>query len=507
MDRSNSIGTPLRFALAATLALCLVRLWLMPLPSSLWVDEMGTAFVVQHGGADPSMKAAPQVAESVYYALPKLAVKIAGPSEVAYRFFSVLAMLGALLAIAGIASRLLDRRAAWLAVFGCLAVKPFNYEAADARPYALGTLVLTVALYLLIRWMDSGRVRDGLLFAAAAALLWWVHLIFWPFYILFAAYAGFCLITARTKVPWWQAIGIFALTGAAILPVALTALALLHQARAHVIVPPPTFRELTQQLNFNLLTGGCALAFLVSRARGWEVKQPVAGSSAVFLIAGWWLMDPLVLFVFSKVSGESVFVGRYMSLALPGAALTVLLLVAMSIPREYWNRMALALGVGVLIFSGHWGSLWPPHHNSDWRGAAAALHNWTGGADVPVICPSPFIEARPPEWKPDYPITTFLYSNLTFYPTSGRVYPFPFETSPKAEAYARELAQGTLSRVTRFAIYGGDQNVKFWREWFARRRELEGWNDRLLGTFGDVRIVVFTAPGLESAQAGLRSPK
>ena len=52
----------LRMVLVLVLALCFARLWLMPLPSSFWVDEMATTFVVHHGAADPSLRVAPQVA-------------------------------------------------------------------------------------------------------------------------------------------------------------------------------------------------------------------------------------------------------------------------------------------------------------------------------------------------------------------------------------------------------------------------------------------------------------
>src|ERR1039457_5549238 len=41
------------------LLLALGRLWLMPMGSSFWVDEMGTVFVVQHGPRDPSLSVAP----------------------------------------------------------------------------------------------------------------------------------------------------------------------------------------------------------------------------------------------------------------------------------------------------------------------------------------------------------------------------------------------------------------------------------------------------------------
>jgi hypothetical protein len=57
------------WVLALLLFVCIARLWLMPLPSGFWVDEMVTAFVVQHPG-DPSLAVAPQVPSSIYYWLP-----------------------------------------------------------------------------------------------------------------------------------------------------------------------------------------------------------------------------------------------------------------------------------------------------------------------------------------------------------------------------------------------------------------------------------------------------
>ena len=41
----------LTFTLSILLAASLVKLWLLPLPSSFWVDEMVTAFVVHQGAA------------------------------------------------------------------------------------------------------------------------------------------------------------------------------------------------------------------------------------------------------------------------------------------------------------------------------------------------------------------------------------------------------------------------------------------------------------------------
>jgi hypothetical protein len=484
--------------LMLTLAGCILRLWIMPLGSSFWVDEMGTYFVVHHGAHDPSLRVAPQVADSIYYVLPMLAEKVAGFSEISYRFFSVLAMAGALAAIGWLAARLIHPDAFWFVVFAAMTSRGFNYQAADARPYALGTFVLAISVLLLVRWLDFGRWRDALLFAAAASLLWWVHLIFWPFYLIFAVYACFRILRHENRIAWQQALTVFAIIVCAALPVALRAVALLHEASAHVIVPRPSLGELLSILKIKALLITFAAAFLLSRGFKWKVPPTarVSGSSLV-LILSWWLIDPLCLFAFSWTSGDSVFLARYLALALPGVALTAGMIVATFVPARCWKPIGLALGLGVLILMGNWNRLWPAHQNSDWRGAASALNAWVAGKNVPVICPSPFIEAQPPTWRPDYPLQTFLYSNLTLYPIAGHAYTFPFATFPFAtppvvEEYAERLSLDTLIPAGRFAIYGWDRSMDFWQRWFTARPEFHGWQNKALGAFGDVEVVVFS---------------
>ncbi len=50
----------------------------MPLPSSFWVDEMVSAFVIHFGPEHPSLAVAPQVTETVYYWLPRAAEALFG---------------------------------------------------------------------------------------------------------------------------------------------------------------------------------------------------------------------------------------------------------------------------------------------------------------------------------------------------------------------------------------------------------------------------------------------
>lgn len=488
----------MELVLVVILALCIVRLWIMPLSSSFWVDEMASVFVVHHGASDVSLRIAPQVADSLYYRLPSAAERMFGSSEVSFRMTSVAAMLFALVAISRIASSLIHPRAGWLAAFGCMAVRDFNFQAADARPYALGTLVLSCGILALIQWLDSGRTRDALLFAVVAAALWWTQLVFWPFYAVFMLYGVFRVRREVVDVSGLQIACVAAMVFAGSLPVALRAMSLLQGAAGHVIAPQPSMADLSSQLKLGMLTGAFTLFAFLNHWLRWAPEAGTVDRSSMVLVLAWWLVDPLTLFLFSKATATSLFVGRYMVLAIPGAALVVCAMVRILIPARLWEPAAACVGCAVLLFGGHWNRIWPQHRDSDWRTASQKLSAWSASDEIPVICPSPFVEARSPVWRPDYPTASFLYAHLSVYPITGRVYPFPFEWSQDAAAFAHRLTTGTLLQAGRFAIYGGDRNVRFWSDWFAAQPEFTTWNKKALGRFGDVEVVVFsktTAPG------------
>lgn len=497
-----------KWILLLLLAACVVRLWLVPLPSSFWVDEMVTAFVVHYGPGHPSLTVAPQVTATLYYALPEASERLFGFSETAYRLPSVLLMGIALLLIARLAARLIHPQAAWFAVFACLALRAFNYQAADARPYALGTCVAAASVLFLVRWLDAARWSDALLFVLCGALLWRVHLIYWPFYLVLGTYAVLRLVRAETSVPWRHAVLVFGLLGLALIPSAIEALAIGHQASAHVIVPLPSAGELRGALKFALITQCAMLAWGLVVLRRWRRETPLPPFSSQALIFAWWLSQPLCLFLYSEVTGNSLFVPRYLTLALPGAALVGTFAAAYFLPSEKWRTASLVLGAGVLLLVGQWRQLWPRHDISDWRTAAQTVNQWTTGPDTPVICPSPFIEARPPAWRPDYQTPGFLYSYLPVYRLKGKPYFFPFEHSEEAKRYAEELSEERLVFAPRFLIYGGDRNVDYWRDWFADRPEFKTWPNRLLGPFGDVEVALFENPkfGSLAGLAPLRQP-
>jgi hypothetical protein len=459
--------------LIVLLAVCFTRLWLTPLPSSFWTDETETVFVV-HRPADPSLAVA-QIPASIYYALPRAAESIFGFSEISFRLPSVLLMGIAFFIIGRLAARLIDPDAAWFAVFVCFGMSDFNYFAVDARPYALGMCVTAASLYFLIDWLDTAHWKPAMLFVLFAALLWRVQLVFWAFYPVFPLYTLVRLVRGTTRVGWPRALLVFCLVALTLIPVAFEALRVLRNANSHVIAPVPRFRSLIHSIAWKPIAYCLGLTWFFGLLFKWRRQRPVS-SDSVTLIIVWWLWMPLCLWAFSLVAGPVLFVPRYFSPALPGAALAATAAAAVHIPRARWKQASAVAAIAGLIVAGQWAVLWPHHSPDNWRDGASQERLAAREPDTPVIAISPFIEARSPVWSPEYRLPGFLYAPLFVYPLRGGIYPFPFSITPDIERYGGSLVRDTLSRRTRFIVYGGGRNAMRWAFWFSRRPELAGWS-------------------------------
>ena len=225
------------------------------------------------------------------------------------------------------------------------------------------------------------------------------------------------------------------------------------------------------------------------------------------LIAAWWLIQPLSLFAVSRVTGSSMFVARYLYIGLPGAALAATLAAAYFIPADRWKPLSLVFAAGVLLMLGQWRQAWPMHHGSDWR-LAAHTHRPMGQQDPtpPVLCPSPFIEARPPVWQPGYALPGFLYCHLPVYPFRGKPYLLPFEDSPEAKRYVKSLAAWTDPGLGPFRHLRRLGRVRYWRNWFSMQPQFSDWRRERLGPFGDVVVELFEKPRPVAATTGPARP-
>jgi hypothetical protein len=235
---------------------------------------------------------------------------------------------------------------------------------------------------------------------------------------------------------------------------------------------------------------GCALCgWLLARIFHWPRQRIATAFSGCVLIVTWWLWQPACLLVFSAITGNSVFVARYFSLAIPGMVLAAALALSAFIPAPNWKPLAIILAAGVLI-AGFAHGLAPPSRNSDWRDAARTVNEIIRGSNTPVLCPSPFVEAQPPVWTGNYALPGFFYAHLAAYPIAGDTILLPARLSPEGERYVQPLIKQRIVPAGRFVLYSGVYGVYQWLSWLENQPELNPWKKRHI-SFGDVELVVF----------------
>lgn len=484
---SRRLYTPL---FGILLAACMVRFWLFLLPESFWLDETVTAFVLRHGAGHPSLAAGPRLDQTVYYLLPRVSQALLGFSEFSLRLPSFLATCVSLLLIGRLAARFIHPAAAWFAVFLCFVPHEFTRQATDARPYGLGTCVALCAVWWLVRWLDTDRWPHAALFALSAALLLRVHLIYWPFYAVFLLYAAVRKRSGETPVQGKRIALVMGAVALSLAPMVPVTLSLFGEAKDHIVVPPPGWTLAIGGFQFRLVAMFAAAAWVLAKLLRWPRERDAVALPTAALLLAWWLWQPLCLLAASLATGNSVFVPRYFSVSIPGLVLTCTLAVGYAMPARFWKPAAALLAVGVLIVS-FGKDPFPPTRNSQWREAAQAVNGVVGNSGIPVICPSPFVEARSPAWNQAYALPGFLYAHLDAYPVRGEKYLLPARAEQPGQTYARNLVASRLPQAGRFVIYGGTFAVSLWTDWFAAQPEFAHWHNFQVGRFGEVEIVEF----------------
>ena len=166
---------------AVLLGVATLELWVVPMFTSLWLDETATFWVIKDGIVKAVARSMYWTGQSpVYYATAWLALVLGGRHEAVLRLPSLLALGLAAVLFYKLAGRLFDRTTARLAVLAFACSEPVAYAAADARPYALGLCALIASALLLAAWLETARLRYGIGYPVAVALAIYTHCLLAP---------------------------------------------------------------------------------------------------------------------------------------------------------------------------------------------------------------------------------------------------------------------------------------------------------------------------------------
>jgi uncharacterized membrane protein len=473
--------------LTAVLGAVILALWIVPLRGSLWIDELGTYWVIKDG-IKATIHRATQIQGQTpaYYLIEWLTRTVGGRSELALRLPSLIAMSLAVYLLYRLTKRLADRETAIIAGIVFAAAEGIAFAADDARPYAIATLALIGATLFLVRWIDEGGLANGAGYVALAALTIYLHYLFGIALIAHSVFAYIRRDRLRLKGVALAAMGATAL----LLPAIPQLLELLGR-RDILSVPSGVFgQELFETIAPPVLVGGILVGLLVARFTSpLSLATPRVATGSMALAAGWLLIAPTVLFAVSTFTSVHIFAGRYLITAAPGAAILAAVAIRSIGPARARRIVALAVVVCAALSFGS-----ATHNNEDWRGAIATLNTLIQRPETPVLVHSALIEAAQLSWLNDPYKASYLMSPVAYYPMKGLAIPMPFFFDKEARGYLEGILPLLRSShqfflLTRYAFVESPI-------WIEGRLRADGFHSRIVGSFGVVTLYEFsqTAP-------------
>ena len=458
-------------AAAAALGLAvIVRLWAMPLSSSLWLDEFGTVWVTD-GGFAQILERARLFPQSIPYAGIVAATRAGlGSSEAALRLPSLLAMLAAVWALFRTVRGLLGTSLGFLAAGVFLLFPPIEFAAADARPYAFGVLFAILATGGLARWLERGGAGNAAVYAVCgAATVYFQYL----FATLFAAHALYVLWRRRrgAPVPWPGIAATAAAIGVLLLPAARLAAEIGRDRAAHAFGVLPSaaalFHALVPTRVLGLLVPALLVAFATRLARRFRLERPQGPALDAIVLFGLSAgVPPLVLFGIARITATPVFDARYLIVTAPAwAALLGWLLAAVKPAAGRAATLAAALALAVVL-RGELGHRAIAHAREEWRGAVAALN--AGEGPLPVFLSGTFIESKDAALVADRRHRDYLRAPLAYYRPRGPVDVLPLRADDGVEARVGRFPDDAFALVERSSRFPS------WTPWLEGR----GWASR-----------------------------
>ncbi len=449
---------------SVALLLLMLRGWVSPLPSSLWLDETGLYYVIAGSWADFLYRMSLTIQSPLHSTLLWGIFHYVGGAEWVLRAPSVLSMLIAAYLVYKIGASLDGHEMGLIATTIFVALPETCALACQARPYAMGIAAGLWSIWLYLRWREERRLTPALLWALSLILVLYIHpLLAATLGLLFAVLL--LLSFARNDgaaVP--QLIFSGTLTCVAALPILPYYLAAIRQAGVYSHGRVPTFMDLLERHPLGLLAGALCLSLAaVSLLPGrLAISRFTVNGKATSLLLLWAGVPVSALFLIARTTPAEIFALRYSSLALPAVAL----LAGLGIRSLDTRRTLLTVLTSALMVLATWGFAPQPQvsrFKDDWRAAARMLHAENYDPETVVFLSPMFTEARDLTRLTHPGYRDFLLSPFKAYPVPGRVIPLPQVPGPQFHQYLQPFLDGVLSRRAPFYVAG----LGHWTDWFA----------------------------------------
>lgn len=473
-------------ALAVMAAIILV--WLIRMSSSLWIDELGTFWVIDGSLVSTASRAWRFHGQTpLYYAVLWGVTQLLGTSEVVLRLPSLLSMLAAAFVLYRFAGRLFGRSAAIVALAVFVVYPNVGVYASDARPYALALLATLVATVLLESWLRTSEPKRAGWYGLAAAVVVYVHYVFASIlvaHVLFFAWVLYRSEADQRRRLWtggvWAS-AVFLLTIAPTFPQVAELLGRSDELMVSSGIPLRTMVAIWAPPAVAVVLIG-----VVALVAGQGGRLRPLNADPLILLGLGFLTPPLVLLMLALVD-IVIWAPRYWFVAAPFGAV----LFGVLITSGLRNARSLKIATLALLLVGILTGTSVAHAMEDWRSAMSTANSITD-SDTTVLMFSGLIELTAPEFLTDPEKRSYVTSPVAYYPIEAKVTPLPWtfledrtERIPPALA---GLAPG--EPVVVIANRGAGSPLPFISGWFSAN----GYEMTTAMGFGSVQVAAFAPP-------------
>src|SRR3954469_20454888 len=415
-DDDRRLHAPLLWAFAASMV---AALWIRPMTSSLWLDETGSWWVI-NGGAHQGVQRADAVQgqSPFYYLMLWLSKGVIGHSEFALRLPSLVFSVAAAYFVYLLAKRLISPECARIAVIMFIVWPQVAFEASDARPYALATMLCVACAFSLVSWMDAGGIWRGALTVLLAASLPYAHPVSALVLVPLGIYAIVRVAEGSTLIRGWLLAIACVMVALLSIPVAVELTSLAHRS-SDWIVPGAVSGWV---IVTTLLPASFAAALLVgliltvrNKARYVLARPP---RSTQVLLGTWFLVPSVALFAISVLTSLHLLGTRYFMIIAPAGAIIAAALIASLDPARARRIIVLAVVVVSAI------DVVSRFKSGDIRGAIALAGSVADDHTVTFLGYG-FQESLQPSWYDDEQRKGLLTAPVQYYPMPGATVALP----------------------------------------------------------------------------------
>jgi 4-amino-4-deoxy-L-arabinose transferase-like glycosyltransferase len=457
----------------------------------LWLDELGTWWVVKDGLRDTVDRAYTFQGQSpLYYLIVWTARTLGGNSEIVLRLPSLVSTVGSAVLLYRLVRRLIGPEAARMSVLVFAATGVVAFEASEARPYAIATFALVAATYALVQWLDDSSWRRGIAYVVLAVIVVWLHYMFALALVSHAAYALIRVRRGQTRLALGHLAAVAGLITAGVVPLALQ-IASLWDRRGSLSIPyEEGISAMLLVLVPAVVSGGLLLGVLLARTQGSvSLSMQEARPSSLVLFASWLLVPTVTLFAISDFTPVTLLSPRYFASVTPAGAALAGWAIASIQPAS--ARRIVAAVLAILSLFAYGGVL---KNGEDWRGAAA-FERIHADANTIVLLHPGLIESAQLDWFADPERLSYLTSVVSYYPMVGHVTLMPHALDdPGAHEYLEGLVTSQLAASDRFLFITRYADLPY-KDWLDGRLGPEGFTSRILDRFGVIYVLEFSRSG------------